>query len=115
MSNLQNITQEINQHCTQEQTILSYWPGYTIESHCKIFPGTENHFGVLAASRVTAEEASQYKIISKDLLKEQISRRTPDLILLGKHDLRRRKLIELIETAEYRLISQKYNIRLYHK
>ena len=115
INNLKKITDEVNQHCDARKTILSYWPGYTVESKCKIFPGTENHFGVLAASRITAETANRYKIISKDSLKEQISLGTPNLILLGKHDLRRRKLIELIETAGYRLITQKYNIHLYTK
>lgn len=62
---------------------ISFWPGYLVETKAAILPGTENHFALMFADRVTPSEIVQFKLMSYPRLLWHVQRHTVDVIVLG--------------------------------
>jgi len=58
------ISNWINSNTTPGEKVLSWWPGYLIETHAKPVEKLENHFGSLVANKLSEAELSRYKIIT---------------------------------------------------
>jgi 4-amino-4-deoxy-L-arabinose transferase-like glycosyltransferase len=63
--------------------VISFWPGYFVETRATILPGMENHFALMFADRVTSREAIQFKLMSYPMLVWHIERHTVDVVVLG--------------------------------
>jgi len=63
--------------------VISFWPGYFVETRATIMPGMENHFALMFSERVTAREAIQFKLMSYPMLIWHIERHTVDVVVLG--------------------------------
>ena len=63
--------------------VISFWPGYFVETQATILPGMENHFALMFSERVTSREAIQFKLMSYPRLVWHIEQHTADVIVLG--------------------------------
>ena len=63
--------------------VITWWPGYLIESKAKILPGTENHFNLWYSIHLTPDETGRYKYISSEELAWHIMHHTANVVVLG--------------------------------
>ena len=63
--------------------VISFWPGYFVETRATIMPGMENHFALMFSERVTSREAIQFKLMSYPMLLGHLERHTVDVVVLG--------------------------------
>ena len=67
----------------ERPSVISFWPGYFVETRATILPGMENHFALMFSERVTPREAIQFKLMSYPMLIWHIERHTVDVVVLG--------------------------------
>lgn len=64
------------------EAVISWWPGYFVETEAVPLPGMENNFGLAIASRLTAEERRKYRIVSEEEIVREIRQRQVGLVVL---------------------------------
>ncbi len=79
--------------CTDPgEPVMTWWPGYLLESDASIFPKMENHFGVGVASRLSQAQLDRYHIISKPEINMRLREGATRVVVLGNWTSRRDKL-----------------------
>jgi hypothetical protein len=61
---LRSISRLIDQNTNPGEPVMSYWPGYLLESKAAIWPGMENHSNVVITVKLSEEEQKKYRIVS---------------------------------------------------
>jgi len=64
------------------EPVLSYWPGFLLESHAVSYPLMENHFGWQAADKMGIVKDERYKIISSFGVSEEVKAGKPRFIVI---------------------------------
>lgn len=80
------ISREVDRQVTPGEFVLSFWPGYLFESHAECFPGMETHVGLSVASKLTAAQLTQYRILSIAGVDAALKRRMPCVVVLGNQE-----------------------------
>jgi len=77
------VASQINE-CTQPgEPIISWWPGYFLQTHASIFPKMENHFGLGVANRLSQSQLDRYRIISEQEIRQHIKKGSTRVVVLG--------------------------------
>jgi 4-amino-4-deoxy-L-arabinose transferase-like glycosyltransferase len=63
--------------------VITWWPGYLIESKATILPRTENHFNLWYSVHLAPEDVGRYNYISFDELVWHIMHHTANVVALG--------------------------------
>ena len=63
--------------------VITWWPGYLLESKATILPRTENHFNLWYSINMPAEDIPRYNYISFDELVWNIMNHTANVVALG--------------------------------
>jgi 4-amino-4-deoxy-L-arabinose transferase-like glycosyltransferase len=117
------IADSIKSHTLETDTVLSPWPGYVFESGRRYVPGLENHFGLLAAKKLTHEQQLRYHISGVDEIVATIQAREPEVVALGSWvtflfsgltDLERQALFNAL-LLNYRFIGEVGGVDLYER
>jgi len=66
LETIKEIADWINNNTSPGETVLSWWPGYLIETHAQPVEKLENHFVSLVANKLSKDELTRYKIISNE-------------------------------------------------
>ncbi len=70
--------------CTNPgEPVMTWWPGYLLESDALIFPKMENHFGLRVANRLTSRQLDRYRIISEPEIAAHIREGATRVVVLG--------------------------------
>jgi hypothetical protein len=64
VARVRRVSTTIDHYVEPGEPVLSWWPGYLVESHARAVPGFENHFGVALAGQLTPEERKRYRVAS---------------------------------------------------
>ena len=83
IATVNDITSIIDANTTPGEAVMSWWPGYFVQSHSAIMPKMENHFGLGVARRLSAAQLDRYGIISEPEIRNCITNRTTRLVVLG--------------------------------
>ncbi len=63
--NIQAMARLIDQNITAEgESVMSFWPGYLLESKASIFGGMENHSNMVISTELRPADREKYRIIS---------------------------------------------------
>lgn len=62
---VQRVTREIDRLNPERRPVITWWPGYFVESSSRILPGMEDHFGVEVAARMDAGERRRLHLMSE--------------------------------------------------
>jgi hypothetical protein len=83
--------------------VVSWWPGYFVETRARILPRMENHFTVEFAPRLTAAEVERYRFMTPAALEAAIRERRVDVVVLGNWivDPSRSRMRRLLENSHY--------------
>ena len=70
--------------CTDPgEPVMTWWPGYLLESDASILPKMENHFGLRVANRLTSRQLDQYRIISESEIEAHLQAGSTRVVVLG--------------------------------
>ena len=65
ISTIQSISQIIDRNISVKgEAVMSFWPGYLLESKAAIWPGMENHSNVVITVKLTPAQMQKYRIVS---------------------------------------------------
>lgn len=115
LKNITEINNLIEKNAAYKSHTALFWPGYIQDTSLSPFPGTENHFGFLAASKLDNKTASKYKVISKENLISFIGINVPDYVFLGSKESSKKNLKQKILDAGYSEVFNQHNTILYGK
>ena len=80
------VSKAIDQVAMPKEKIASFWPGYIFESKTEPYPGFENNFGQLVASKLTPEERARYHVISSDEIQNDFAAHSPRIGVVGNQE-----------------------------
>jgi hypothetical protein len=106
------ITRQIDSAASPGDKVLSFWPGYLLESHAASLPGAENQFGALIAPKLGPKDKKRHKVLSKEDMRRALERREASLAVLQKKELNADWHAALAEGG-YRQIRALGNVRIY--
>lgn len=62
--------------------VISWWPGYFVESRTSPLPGMENNFGLAIAPKLSPDERKRYRIASQEEIETTIRKGEIELVVL---------------------------------
>ena len=80
---IRHINRRVDALAPAGSLVLTWWPGYALDTQLRLVPGLENHFGQHVAHFRDADLARRLKILPDQDLQAMIRRGEPDLIVLG--------------------------------
>lgn len=84
IATIREIGRAIDQEIRPEHpVVISWWPGYFLETRATILPRMENHFELQLSSRLEPSQWSRYNVMSYPELLATIARHEVDVIVLG--------------------------------
>jgi hypothetical protein len=92
--------------------VLSFWPGYLLETAVPPYPGTENNFGIAIAGQLSASEKKSYHVISNADISESFLQNRPELVIVHKRQSQKALHQALIEGA-YQLLESLDAVQIY--
>ena len=83
LAQVRQVSTTIDRYAKPGETVLSWWPGYLVESHARAVPGFENHFGAALAGQLTPEERGRYRLVSSEEAQALFGRRGTRVVVTG--------------------------------
>ena len=84
ISTINRVAKSIDEHVTPANPlVITWWPGYLIESKATILPRTENHFNLWYSIHLNPDDIGRYNYISFDELMWHIGHHTANVVVLG--------------------------------
>ncbi|KPJ71894.1 hypothetical protein AMJ52_08220 [candidate division TA06 bacterium DG_78] len=77
------IASEIDKHAHQNESVISWWPGYFIESRASVFPKMETHFAAWISEKLNKSQLERYHIISPEEIDNHLRKHSTRLVVLG--------------------------------
>ncbi|MGH8003321.1 MAG: glycosyltransferase family 39 protein, partial [Limisphaerales bacterium] len=106
---IQSISRLIDQNTTAEgEPVMSFWPGYLLESKAAIWPGMENHSNVVITTKLLPSQMKKYRIVSlKEIFLGVLEGKTRLVILeVWDRGPGRASLVEALKQSGFSLILQ---------
>ena len=87
ISAIQSTSQLIDRNIAAEaEPVMSFWPGYLLESKAVIWPGMENHSSVVITVKMTPAQREKYRIVSLEEIFLGVLRQKTRLVILEVWD-----------------------------
>jgi hypothetical protein len=83
VAQVRRVSATIDRHAKPGEPVLSWWPGYLVESHARAVPGFENQFGLALAGQLTPEERGRYRLVSAQETQAFFERHEAKVIVSG--------------------------------
>ncbi len=115
LKNLRKIRERLQIECDSKEMIIGYWPGYLVGTPCQAYPGTENHFGIQIAEKLSPEKQQKYSVINNERIKQAITAGSAPLVLLGKREENNQKIRKLVNLAGYKSIWKNAGVEIFRK
>ena len=64
ISTVRAVSRKVDGLAREEAYVVSWWPGYLVETSAKILPGLENHFGRMIAGKLDIDQRRQYGVLT---------------------------------------------------
>ena len=83
LPSVRRISRELDRQVAPGEPVLSFWPGYMVESQAASVPGMESHVGLSIAGKLTAQQQTQYRVLSETGVEAALRRHKPCVAVLG--------------------------------
>ena len=114
LSTIRAVGQAIDRELRQDRPfVISFWPGYLVETRAAILPGMENHFALLYANLVSPTEVVRFKLMSYPELGWHFQRHTVDVVVLGNWTEQRAWVREKVVRSGYTLKERVVGAEIY--
>jgi 4-amino-4-deoxy-L-arabinose transferase-like glycosyltransferase len=64
ISTVRAVSRKIDELAREDAYVVSWWPGYLVETSAKILPGLENNFGRIIAGKLDIDRRRQYGVLT---------------------------------------------------
>lgn len=82
---IREIRDAIDEVCTPQDVVFSYWPGFLLELDSRILVGSENHFTYRVGDKIRDTARRKHlKLLSKEDVRVQLARGVPTVVVLEK-------------------------------
>ncbi len=114
LSTIRAVGRAIDRELRQDRPfVISFWPGYLVETRAAILPGMENHFALMFSSRVSPMEIVRFKLMSYPELGWHFQRHTVDVVVLGNWTEDRKRVRAHVVQNGYTLKEQIVGTEIY--
>jgi hypothetical protein len=96
---VKRVSAEVDRINVRGTPVLSWWPGYLVESSERIVPGMENHFGIAVAEKLSAERRARLHILSESDVRSLLAAERP-LVILGNW-VNRTEYAQVLQDLDY--------------
>ncbi|MGO9570243.1 MAG: ArnT family glycosyltransferase [Desulfomonilaceae bacterium] len=110
---IKSISLEIDKHSVSGQQVLTWWPGYLVESVASPMPGMENQFGVEAAHSLTEIQRMSLRVCSEEEIANIIRSSTAKLVVVGNCCWGQAEWRALLKKKGYRIVSRIAHTEIY--
>jgi len=86
------------------ETVVSFWPGYIVESTATPYSGLECDTGITFSAKLSPEQLAAYHIASRGQIEDAIRSRIPRIVVLGNQEYwqqSRQPYIRVLASAGY--------------
>ncbi|MFI5114755.1 MAG: hypothetical protein ACHP7J_06375, partial [Terriglobales bacterium] len=83
ISNVRQVSREVQHLAAKDEPVISFWPGYLVECDRAPQERMENDFGLRISDKLTGAEADRYKIITDQGVQDLVKRHYPRVVVLG--------------------------------
>jgi hypothetical protein len=84
LSTIREIGRRVDALAPPGAKLLSWWPGYALETRVKMVAGMENHFGLRIGPYVSDRKLlKRLHVLAKDDVDRMIRQRKPPIVVLG--------------------------------
>jgi hypothetical protein len=83
LPSVRRISRELDRQVAPGEPVLSFWPGYMVESQAASVPGMESHVGLSIAGKLTAQQQTQYRVLSETGVEAALRLHKPCVAVLG--------------------------------
>lgn len=80
---VRSISLEVSKLTKPGEAVLTFWPGYLVESTAESVPGMESGYGLLITSRLSPAERLKYKLRAESEIASDLARHEPRVVILG--------------------------------
>lgn len=81
---INRVAKSIDRHISPDNpVVITWWPGYLIESNATILPRTENHFNLWYSIHLNPDDVGRYNYISFEELVWHLEHHTASVVVLG--------------------------------
>ena len=87
LANASGVSEAIDRLVAPNETIASFWPGYTFASRAKPLPGLENDFGRMISYKLTPEQIRSYHNITRSEIETELASHAVQLVVLGNQPI----------------------------
>lgn len=108
LGHVREVSRRVGELAREGDTMLTWWPGYAVETAMPLIEGLENHFGLRVGRLDSSETAQRLGILTSARIEDRIRNREVDLVVVGlwtgEEDLEGRSHYEaLLNDSGYRL------------
>lgn len=83
LSTVREVQRRIDALVPAGSRVLTWWPGYVLESHARLYPGLHDHTGVRISHYLPEAVSEQAHAMSYQQMERLIAARDPDVIVMG--------------------------------
>jgi len=96
LKTITEVTEVVRQHAEDTQIFFSFWPGYFLGTEAQLLRGSENHFGVNIAERLSQENQAKYNVIDEEQIEAALRQSEIAYVII-----RGKKQEKLLEDSGY--------------
>ncbi|NLF24212.1 MAG: hypothetical protein GX589_00950, partial [Deltaproteobacteria bacterium] len=112
LERVKEISSLIEKHAPPGAAVLSFWPGYLLETSAPPYPGSENNFGVAIAAQLGPSEKEAFHVISNTDISELILSKKPELIIVHKR-MTPETVRQTLASSPYQLLESVDAVQIY--
>jgi hypothetical protein len=83
---VREVSRAIDQIARPQESVLSFWPGYLVESRANPVPRTANNFGYYVADDLSESDRKRYHVMSMQQLREGLRSHHIRVAVIGNQD-----------------------------
>jgi hypothetical protein len=83
---VREVSRAIDQIARPQESVLSFWPGYLVESRANPVPTTANNFGYYVADDLSESDRKRYRVMSMQQLREGLRSHHIRVAVIGNQD-----------------------------
>ena len=115
LDTMRKVSKEISSHFSQNDTVVSQWPGFIFMNKVKPLLGMENQFWIKTQSKLPDEKYEKYKLMNLEKLASSLKNREIKGVVIEKRKLKRYLPGKILEREGFKMIKDIKSVLIYKR